>query len=253
MGHLIPCDVRPAPHGRARYARYWGTEFWERVNSELASCEAILDLGGGRRPTILPEERPSHIHYVGLDPAPSELAIAPPGSYDEAFAAGAEEFVPELVDRFDMIVSWQVLEHVPDLPRAAAHLHAYLRGGGSLVSQLSGRNAAYAIVNRLLPTGLGRRFVAGIRGRELGTVFAAHYDHCDERGLHAAFSAWAEVEVIPLWRGADYFERIPGLLTAYLSYEDLAIARGWTRMATNYVLAARKADPDIANAAGRKS
>jgi SAM-dependent methyltransferase len=238
---VVSPPARPAPHGRDRYARYWGTEFWGHVNRALASARAVLDVGGGRRPTIAVSERPGAIEYVGIDPSASELSAAPPGSYDSVVAAPAERFVPELVSRFDLIVSWQVLEHVQDMQRAADNFHAYLRPGGTCVACLSGRNAVYALANRLLPDRVAHEAVWRLRRREPDSVFPAHYDRCDDRGLAAVFSAWAELEVIPLWRGADYFERLPGLLALYLRYEDLAIDRGWDRLATHYVVAARKA------------
>lgn len=228
-------------HDRPRYAEYWGTEFWEHVNRSLANAGAVLDVGSGRRPTIPPEQRPAGVHYTGLDISADELALAPDNAYDETVAADAAEIVPGLVGRFDLILSWQVLEHVENLPRAAASLHAYARPGGTVVAMLSGRYAAYAVANRLLPQGLARRFVARLRRRPADTVFPAHYDHCDERGLREAFSCWDRVEVIPLWRGADYFERVPWLLGAYLRYEDLAIRRGWTGLATNYTVIAERA------------
>jgi SAM-dependent methyltransferase len=229
------------PHGRARYARDWGIEFWDRVNEALENATAVLDVGSGRRPTISPAARPAGLEYVGLDVSAGELERAPAGSYDRTIAADATDHVPDLDGRFDLIVSWQVLEHVRELSRAASNFHAYARPGGTFVAMLSGRYAASAIANRLLPTDVGRRFVARLRRRPLETVFPAYYDHCDEQGLREAFADWDEVEVIPLWRGADYFERLPGVLGLYLRYEDLAISRGWTGLATNYVVAVRKA------------
>jgi SAM-dependent methyltransferase len=230
-----------APHGRPRYATYWGTEFWEEVNSTLAGGRAVLDVGSGRRPTIAPEDRPAEVEYVGLDISAEELALAPDGAYDETVAADAKDLVQDLVGRFDLILSWQVLEHVQDLPRAATNFHGYARPGGTFVAMLSGRHAAYAVANRVLPADLARRFVARLRRRPIDTVFPAYYDHCDERGLREAFSGWEQVDVIPLWRGADYFDRIPGLLQLYLRYEDMAIKRGWNGLATNYVVIARRA------------
>jgi SAM-dependent methyltransferase len=227
-------------HGRARYARYWGTEFWDRVHRSLPSAAQVLDVGGGRRPTILPHERDRQVHYVGLDPVGAEMALAPPGSYDEEVEGRAEECAAALVGRFDLIVSWQVLEHVRDMERAVANFHAYLKPSGKLVCMLSGRNAVYAIPNRMLPKSVARVVVSRLRRRPLDTVFPAYYDRCDERGLRAVFSGWDELEVIPLWRGADYFERLPGLRGAYLRYEDLAVARRWTGLATHYLVAGRK-------------
>jgi SAM-dependent methyltransferase len=229
-----------APHRRPRYATYWGTEFWDEVNAALARAGAVLDVGSGRRPTIAPEDRPAGVEYVGLDISAEELALAPDGAYDQTVAADASELVQDLVGRFDLILSWQVLEHVRDLPGAAANFHAYAKPGGTFVAMLSGRYAAYAVANRVLPADTARKFVARLRRRPIDTVFPAHYDHCDEKGLKEAFSDWERVEVIPLWRGADYFERLPGLLGLYLRYEDLAIKRGWNGLATNYVVIARR-------------
>lgn len=239
---MVSSDVPTAPHGRARYARYWGTEFWELVDDGLQGATAVLDVGGGRRPTILPQDRPGGIHYAGLDVSAGELALAQPGSYDETVSALAERRVSELVGRFDLIVSWQVFEHISDLPRAVDNFKDYLRPGGTLVASLSGRHAAFAVANRILPTELAQRFVAWLRRREPDTVFPAFYDHCDCRGLRRVFERWDKVEVIPLWRGADYFESLGPLLHLYLRYEDLAIARGWHRLATHYVVSAHKAE-----------
>jgi hypothetical protein len=108
------------------------------------------------------------------------------------------------------------------------------------VACLSGGKAAFALVNRLLPTGVGRRLVARLRGRKLETVFPAYYDHCDERGLREAFSRWDRVSVIPLWRGADYFMRLGPLLPLYVRYEDWAIERNLTNLATHYVVLAQQ-------------
>ena len=223
-----------------RYQREWGVEFWERVNGSLQPGVAILDVGGGRRPTIAPTERPEGTHYVGLDSSGAELETAAPGSYDEKVVADAGTFVPDLVERFDLIVAWQVLEHLRDLPAAASAFHRYARSGAMCVACLSGRNAAFAVANRILPTLAASRLVARLRSRPLETVFPAYYDHCDPRGLRESFASWDEIEVIPLWRGADYFLRLPLLRGLYIRYENWAIAKGRDNLATHYVIAARK-------------
>jgi SAM-dependent methyltransferase len=201
----------------------------------------ILDVGAGRRPTISADERPEGAHYVGLDASETELAAAPPGSYDETVVADAQTLIPGLAGRFDLIVSWQVLEHVRDLQAVASAFHEYAREGGVVVACFSGRNAVFAIGNRLLPNGVGNRLVARLMRRDRETVFPAYYDRCDARGLRAAFSDWDSLEIIPLWRGADYFNRLRPLRGPYLRYEDWAVGRGLEDLATHYVIAARKA------------
>lgn len=224
----------------ARYEEAWGTEFWSYVTDALRPGVAVLDVGAGRRPTIPPEDRPAGVTYVGLDIAADELGLSDRGSYDETVVADATKFLPELADRFDLIVAWQVLEHFEDLCGAADAFYRYTREGGRFVSVLSGRYAAFAIANRLLPNRVGRGLVSRLMRRPMDEVFIAHYDHCDERGLHEAFSKWEDVQVIPKWRGADYFERFPRARSLYVRYEDWAISRGRVNLATHYVVAARK-------------
>jgi SAM-dependent methyltransferase len=224
----------------ARYEQEWGTEFWDFVNRALEPGVAVLDVGAGRQPTIPAANRPSGSHYVGLDVSAEELRAAPAGSYDETVAADAETLVPDLVGRFDLIVSWQALEHFRDLSSAAGAFHRYAKEGGRFVACLSGRNAIFAVGNRILPGSVGRRVVSRLMRRPIDSVFPAHYDHCTERGLREVFSAWSEVQVIPLWRGADYFAPFPRTRSLYVRYEDWAIGHGYTGLATHYVVSARK-------------
>jgi SAM-dependent methyltransferase len=223
-----------------RYEQEWGTEFWRFVDRALPPGATILDVGAGRRPTILPSRRPDSTRYVGLDISGEELQEAEPGSYDETVIADAQREVPELVERFELIVAWQVLEHFRDLPSAAAQFYRYAKPGGWFVSTVSGKYALFSIANRILPDAIGSRMVAYLMRRPVETVFPAHYDHCDERGLHEAFAGWDELHVIPLWRGADYFGRLPGVRGLYVRYEDWALAKGHGNLATHYTVAARK-------------
>jgi 2-polyprenyl-6-hydroxyphenyl methylase/3-demethylubiquinone-9 3-methyltransferase len=212
--------------------------FLDPISEALDPGAAVLDIGSGRRPAIPPPDRPAGVHYVGLDISADELALAPPGSYDETIVSAAERRVPDLVGRFDLIVSYGVLEHIQDVPPAVANFRAYLKPEGKFVGFLAGRYAAFSIANRLIPFWLGRRLVTRWMRRDIDTVFRAYYDHCDSRGLQGAFSDWNEVEVVPLWAGRPYFGRIPGMLSLYMRYEDFVKSHGWNRLATHYVVTA---------------
>jgi SAM-dependent methyltransferase len=224
----------------ARYEPEWGADFWAFVDETLQPGVSILDVGAGRRPTIDPARRPPGTTYVGFDISAEELAAAAPGSYDETVAGAAETLVPGLVGRFDLIVAWQVLEHIRDLPRAVDTFSRYARPEGRFVACLSGRRAVYSIANRLLPARLGARLVARLRRRPLESVFPAHYDHCDYDGLHAAFSAWDDVQVLAFWHAADYFERLPRMQSLYLRYEDWAARTDRRGLATHYTVTGRR-------------
>lgn len=224
----------------ARYEPQWGKEFQALVREGLFPGVAILDVGAGKRPAIPPSDRPAGTHYAGLDISAEDLEIAPPDAYDETVVSDAGVLVPSLVGRFDLIVSRWVLEHVRHVDRAASVFHQYARPGGRLVARLAGRNALFAIANRVLPHAVAARIAAGLSQRRVERVRPAYYDHCTERGLREAFSDWDEVEIVPHWRAAYYLDRLPRLQRVYLGYENWTANRGITRLATHYTISARK-------------
>lgn len=226
----------------ARYEPEWGTEFWGFVQRGLSPGATVLDVGPGRNPTIVPSARPPGTWYVGLDASEHELRAAPDGSYDETVVGDAEVPVPGLIGRFDVIVSWYVLEHIRHLDRAAAVFYSYARPGGWFVACLAGRNAVFAVANRMLPPPIAARLVARLRDRPLESVFRTHYDHCTDRGLREAFFCWQDLHIVPLWHAADYFDRLPRLQRIYLRYENWIAERAVTSLCTNYVVAARKGE-----------
>jgi SAM-dependent methyltransferase len=216
----------------------WRRTFYDYVTRVVAPGASILDVGSGASPAIPRELRPRGCHYVGLDISPSELAAAPARSYDETFIADLLELRPELEGRFDLVVSWQVLEHVRSLPAALAAIHAYLRPGGHLAALLSGRWALFAVANRVIPRRLGVRLMGATLERDPNTVFPAHYDRATMSDLTSVLRAWSDQEVVPRYRGAGYLCAFPRLQALYLLYEGWAESH--PNLATHYLVFAQK-------------
>lgn len=223
-----------------RYSDPWVELFETRSRPALTKGARVLDVGSGRRPALRPGERPPDCEYVGLDLSGAELAAAPPGSYDETIEADIMKPLPSQRERFDLIVSWQVLEHVAQLDQCLENLRSYLRPGGTLVSLLSGRNACFAVLNRLLPDRVGSWVMQQALDRQPDTVFPANYDGCTEDGLYERLAPWSRREVVPLYRGAGYFRFSANLQRAYLRYEDWALARGRANLASHYLIVAER-------------
>jgi ubiquinone/menaquinone biosynthesis C-methylase UbiE len=199
----------------------------------------ILDVGSGRNPAIPSDVRPNTCRYVGLDLSAAELACAPPGSYDETYVADVAARLPELEDRFDLIVSWQALEHVRAMDLALRNLHAYAKpAGGRLVALVAGRFSAFALLNQLLPQTFSETAMKRLLGRDPDTVFGAHYDRCYYSALEPLLMQWSNWEVLPLYRGAGYFSFATPLERIYLAYEDWICRAGRKNLATHYLLTA---------------
>lgn len=201
----------------------------------------MLDLGSGRTPVLAASQRPVGTYYVGLDIDGDELRRAPPGSYDETVAQPAERLVPELVNRFDVVVSFFAFEHVTSTAATLENIRTYLRPGGWLIAQLAGTYSPFALANRLLPSTFARKLLVRTQHREPDSVFPAHYDNCSHTALSQLLAqGWVEANVAPLFTGAGYVMFSRTLTAAYIGYEEWAYRTLRSDLAPYYLICARR-------------
>lgn len=225
-----------------RYNIRWQDPFEAAVFARLTANARVLDIGSGRHPAVPVALRPNDITYVGLDLSRDELDAAGPGAYTEAIEADATVLQPKLVEGFDLVVSWQVLEHVRDLEQALENARQYLVPGGRFVALFSGSWSAFGIINRMLPHKLGKRIVEPIMHRkERNTpVFPAYYDKCYDAALRRIVTRWDSATITPLYNGAGYFAFSRFTLRGYLAYENFIANRQVANLATHYLLIAER-------------
>lgn len=222
-----------------RYGFAMQDVFLENVRPLLKPGVAILDVGAGRSPTIAREHRPSGCRYVGLDVSEDELRNAAPGAYDRTIAHDITK--PLAADEaFDLVLSWQVLEHVKPLDQALDNLRAVLHPGGTMLAQLSGSFSAFALLARAVPHRLRVWALARYLGHPEEEKFPTHYDHCYARALERMLAPWTSVTLHPFYRGAVYFGMWRPLQRAYLGYESLIARRDVRNLATHYLIVATR-------------
>lgn len=226
----------------ARYEVPWRSRFDDPVRERLAPGMSVIDIGSGRHPAVAVEERPESVDYVGLDLSLEELEAAGPGAYSETVAADATVFQPELAGRFDLALSWQVLEHVSDLEATIGNVRRYLKPGGSFVAMFSGAWSSFGVINRILPDRIGAKVVDRTMKRTENNipVFPAHYDKCTARALRPVLADWSGAELIPEYHGAPYFDFLPPVKRVYLAFENLLERRRLENLATHYLLIAER-------------
>jgi SAM-dependent methyltransferase len=238
--HATPDELEDVRAGRlpARYGYRMQDVLLERLRPLLVEGVTILDVGAGRDPMLAPVDRPDGCRYLGLDISAEELAAAEAGAYDETYVHDIAEPLADLCD-VDVIISWQVLEHVSSLPHALANLQTMLRPGGTLLAQTSGSYAAFALASRAMPHRLRVKALTRYLGHLEEDKFPTHYDHCTARALGKLLGSWEWSEVVPFYRGAPYLSMSRALQRVYLGYENLIAARGWANLATHYLVVAR--------------
>ena len=214
--------------------------FSERVGDAIRPGCRILDVGAGRTPSVRPEKRPTGVEYWGLDVSSRELELAPAGSYNAVVVRDVGQLDPELIDRFDLVLSFQVLEHVPSLPVALHNLYRYLKPGGRLIAQLSGAFTVFGIANRLLPHSSAEWVLHRFVGRDPETVFPAHYHRCWHSALNALLASWSAHEISPIYLGAAYFRSFAPAMALALGYEEWTRRRDHRNLAPYYLIDARR-------------
>jgi SAM-dependent methyltransferase len=222
----------------ARYGYAMQDVFLERLRPLLVPDMTILDVGAGRSPTLAPRDRPNGSAYLGLDISAAELEAASPGAYDATYVHDIASPLIELRG-VDLIISWQVLEHVASLPATLTNLRGMLRPGGTLIAQLSGTFAAFALAARVMPHRVRVTAMARLLGHIEEQKFPTHYDHCHARAIRRLLSGWSASELVPFYRGAPYFGFSRPLQRAYLAYENVIESRSLENLATHYLLIAR--------------
>lgn len=214
--------------------------YTEETAKLLAECLRpgcrVLDVGAGRTPFVAPDQRPEGCRYVGLDVSEAELRAAAPGAYDEVVVGDVTAPQPALEGAFDLVISWQLLEHVRPLDAALDNIRSYLRPGGRFIGQLSGRYSFFALAGRLLPTRAAHLALWIAQRRDPATVFPAHYDRCWASALRRTLNGWSRAEVQPRFEGDPYLTRWPALLAANAVYEHWALRGGHDDLATHYLI-----------------
>ena len=155
---------------------------------------------------------------------------------DETWVADTTKHVAELDGRFDLVISWQVLEHVKPIEDAFENFWLYLRPGGRFICQLSGTFSCFGLANRILPHSLTVMLLHRLVQRDPATVFPAHYHHCWHNALRRALHSWNQVEILPRYIGAQYLGAIPPIQWLYLRYEGWALCTQQKDLATHYII-----------------
>ena len=240
-------DVRPFELARRsiagelplRYQRKLEYSFHQRIDAAMTPGMRILDVGSGRLPCRTPDARPRDCHYVGLDISATELETAAPGSYDECVVADiAGPRDEHLVGQFDLVVSFQVLEHVRPIDVALRNMHAYLRPGGRIVAQMSGTFAPFSLLGKVMPQRPKVWLLSTLLDREPAEIFPAHYDRCYASALRRMTEDWGDVDIVPLHRGASYLHFSKMLRAGYLVYERALTRRGLDDLAAYFIVEA---------------
>jgi SAM-dependent methyltransferase len=180
------------------------------------SARSILEVGGGRTPTLAPDEvRANGIQYTVNDIEAEELALLGSG-YETLCVDMAAPLPPEVSGkRYDLIFSRMVNEHVADGAAYYSNIFKLLKPGGLTVHFFATFFTVPALVNRYVPETVSARLQAFAFSRAPRyEKFPARYSWCrgPSGSMFRRFRALGyEVEDYRGYFGHGYYLRIPAL------------------------------------------
>lgn len=221
-----------------RYGSPWKQPFLDRVSATLRPGIRILDVGSGARPVVPPECRPLGCHYAGLDVSAAELDRAGPGAYDERIVADIGRPCVQIENRFDLVLSWQVLEHVASMRAALDTQHRALTSRGRMIAMVSGSFAVHALLARIIPYRVSTALQERLLGIDGADKFPTRFNCCRASRLGTLLEqgGWRSHEIVPLYKGGGYFAFSPTLLRLYLRYENAICRANRHELATHYII-----------------
>ena len=201
----------------------------------------VLDVGGGKWPLIdqITKQR-LNLTITGLDISANELAAAPPGSYDRTIVGDVASVV--LAERYDLILSQTVLEHVRDTRAAIANLSSALAEGGIMAHSLPCAYAGYTLLSRLLGNRLGPRLLWALYPESRSTSgFRAYYRECTPRRMQRVCeeAGLEQIEITPFF-ASEYFRFFVPLYAAELARQLLLMRLGAENLCETFTVVARK-------------
>jgi 2-polyprenyl-3-methyl-5-hydroxy-6-metoxy-1,4-benzoquinol methylase len=206
----------------------------------------LLEIGGGRGPLLTPAEAAAAgIELTVNDIDAHELSLAP-AEFNKAQFDIAGEIDPAWEQRFDLIISRMVMEHVRNAPRAWANKRALLAPGGVAFAFHPTLYAPPFVINLLLPESVAAPVLrVFFPNRHEGDYpkFPPRYEMCfsDPAKVEPILTqcGFSQILIAPFWRHG-YFRSIPLLREADAALQDLAEAHDWRALTTYaYTLARR--------------
>jgi SAM-dependent methyltransferase len=210
------------------------------------STKTVMEIGAGRKPMLTGEQIADlDLSYTANDVSESELARGPSGVSKACFdiAGKVDLTLAPLANRFDLIFSKMVFEHIPDTRQAYRNILQLLAPGGICINYHPVLYSPPFLINLMLPEAVTAPVLRMFSpSRHDGNVpkFPAKYDRCV---ISAKFRAelrdlgFREVWQIPFFYHG-YFTKIPGLFQLDRSLSKLAERRDWQGLASfSYTIA----------------
>jgi SAM-dependent methyltransferase len=153
------------------------------LEQRLPHGARVLDSGSGPGSWVLQEQRARDAARIGL--LVGQDVYRPDVTQLDAFVLARSEALPFAAGSFDLVLAYNVIEHLPDPAHALREIARVLVPGGVLALKTPAANAPLFLLARLLPTRMHKRLKGGV-GVAADDVFPTYYRANSVRTLEHA-------------------------------------------------------------------
>jgi len=160
---------------------------------------SVLEVGGIDRPLLRKAE--GYI-YDGLD---IEYKPACKMIYDHFYVQSVEE---PIRNKYDIIISKTVLEHVKNNFLSAHQMYKALNRGGITIHYVPCKYHPYSLILRTTRPGLQKTLIRILRPWAIGTTgYIAFFDRCSPKEMGKVFDkvGYKNINIIRFYNANDYF------------------------------------------------
>lgn len=194
----------------------------------------ILEAGGIDRPLLA---KKSGITYDGLD---IDFKDNCKEIYDDFIVQSLELPIEKV---YDLIISITLLEHVPDNRASLKSCFSALSPGGAMMHYTPSKNHPYSLILRLVGPRLQKKIIARLRPEAQDvTGYPAFFDCCSPKEMRTVLllQGFKNVEIIPIYRAAFYFNFFVPLYLILLLYENLCKKFRFEQLCSGFIVVAEK-------------
>ena len=163
--------VRRHYHDRGWQHAY--RKYDDLLATSLGDHSAVLDVGCGREFPLAPKLLKTGAEVHGIDPALDTESV--PDRAGVTIKRGTAEAIPYPDDRFDVVVSRSVLEHVQNPLVVFRELYRVLKPGGKFVFLTPSKYDYVSLIASCVPNRFHAAIVERMEGREERDTFPTFY------------------------------------------------------------------------------
>jgi SAM-dependent methyltransferase len=239
--HFVETNTKISHALERRYPKFYSERSYvDLINNKIKSAidlsgvRIILEAGGIDRPLLKKSDK---YYYIGLD---IEHRLGCDSIYDQFLVQSIEK---PISIQADMILSFTLMEHVPDNNSAVSVMFNALRRGGCCHHYIPSKWHPYSIILRIIGPSFQKKLISVLRPNASSeTGYPVFFNYCSPTQMRELFTkhGFVNIEITEFYRASDYFAFfVPAHITSVL-FENICRVLNLHNFCSGFVISATK-------------